>query len=165
MTEGAQASTSELHKFWTKLENEQHELAITIKQVGIGGADAALLRERQAKLLLQINTVVAEMRDAPVRTLEDHLAVLDVAIEHEIDLAADIAFYGPTDFPMISRLLRALAEKAPEFEFNSLRRWLSAPGQFEELMGKKRRASTRSAELEPCNRPTSLASKERPKAG
>ncbi len=93
------------------------------------------MRGRQARLLLQINTLVAEIRDAPATTIEDFLALLDVAFEHELDLAADMAFYGPTEYPMITRLLRALAHKAPEFEFNSLRRWLSSPGQFEQLMG------------------------------
>ena len=77
---------------------------------------------------------MAEIREAPATTLHDHLALLDVAIEHEIDLAADIAFYGATDFPMITRLLRALARTVPGFEFNSLRRSLSSPGQFEQVM-------------------------------
>ena len=36
---------------------------------------------------------------------------------------------------MTSRLLCALAGTVPGFEFNSLRRWLSLPGQFEQLMG------------------------------
>jgi hypothetical protein len=36
---------------------------------------------------------------------------------------------------MTARLLRALAGLAPAFEFNSLRRWPSLPGQFEQLMG------------------------------
>jgi hypothetical protein len=85
--------------------------------------------------LLHISAVVAEIRKAPATTLLDHLALLDVAIEHEIDLAADIAYYGTGDFPMITRLLRALARTVPGFEFNSLRRWLSSPGQFEQLMG------------------------------
>jgi hypothetical protein len=53
--------------------------------------------------------------------------LLDVAIEHEIDLAADMAYYGPHDFPLMVRLLQGLAELAPGFEFNSLRRWLSLP--------------------------------------
>jgi hypothetical protein len=35
---------------------------------------------------------------------------------------------------MITRLLRALARTVPGFEFNSLRRSLSSPGQFEQLM-------------------------------
>jgi hypothetical protein len=35
---------------------------------------------------------------------------------------------------MITRLLRALARTVPGFEFNSLRRSLSLPGQFERLM-------------------------------
>ena len=87
------------------------------------------------RLLLQINALVYEIRDAPATTTEDFLALLDVAIEHELDLAPDIAFYGPADYPIIARLLRAVARMAPGFEFNSLRRWLSSPGQFEQLMG------------------------------
>ena len=93
-----------------------------------------LLRDQEGRLLLDISAVVAEIRQAPATTLLDHLALLDVAIEHEIDLAADIAYYGARDFPMITRLLRALARTVPGFEFNSLRRWLSSPGQFEQLM-------------------------------
>jgi hypothetical protein len=62
------------------------------------------------------------------------IALLDVALEHELDLASDIAFYGPSDYPMTARLLRSLAHKVTGFEFNSLRRWLSS-GQFEQLMG------------------------------
>jgi len=93
------------------------------------------MRQRQARLLSEISALVAEIRDAPAATTEDFVALLDVALEHELDLAPDIAFYGPADYPMITRLLRALARMVPEFEFNSLRRWLSSPGQFEQLMG------------------------------
>ena len=100
-------SISELHKRWAKLENEHHELAGRIKGAQLGGADLALLRDKQAKLLLDINAVVAEIRGAPASTVEDYLALLDVAIEHEIDLVADIAFYGREDYPMIARLLRS----------------------------------------------------------
>jgi len=35
---------------------------------------------------------------------------------------------------MITRLLRALARTVPGFEFNSPRRAMSSPGQFDELM-------------------------------
>jgi hypothetical protein len=97
------------------------------------------MRTKQAQLLLDINAVVADIRDAPARCLADYLALLDVAIEHEIDLAADIAYYGPQDYPMIMRLLQGLAEQAPGFEFNSLRRWLSLPGQLEPAKGKTAR--------------------------
>lgn len=93
------------------------------------------MRERQSELLLEICSLVAEIRDAPATTAEDFIALLDVALEHELDLAGDIALYGPNDYPMTARLLRALARTVPGFEFNSLRRWLSAPGQFEQLMG------------------------------
>ena len=134
MTQGARATTSELHERWASLENECHRLAAIVEEARNRGADVTLLLDRQARLLLHISAVVAEIRDAPATTLRDHLALLDVAIEHEIDLAADIAFYGASDFPMITRLLRALARTAPGFEFNSLRRSLSSPGQFEQLM-------------------------------
>ncbi len=134
MTQGAHATISELHELWANLENECHQLAIIIEEAGDGGADVKLLRDRQARLLLHISAVVAEIREAPATTLRDHLALLDVAIEHEIDLAAEIACYGASDFPMIMRLLRALARTVPGFEFNSLRRSLSSPGQFDQLM-------------------------------
>jgi hypothetical protein len=135
VSESPQPSTSVLHKQWVKLENEHHQLAVEIDAARARGVDLKLMRKGQARLLLQINALVAEIRDAPATTTEDFLALLDVALEHELDLASDIAFYGPADYPMITRLLRALARMAPEFEFNSLRRWLSSPGQFEQLMG------------------------------
>jgi hypothetical protein len=133
--ESSQPSTSVLHEQWVKLENEHHQLAVEIDSARARGADLEPIREGQARLLLQIDALVAEIRDAPATTTEDLLALLDIALEHELDLASDIAFYGPADYPMITRLLRALARMVPEFEFNSLQRWLSSPGQFEQLMG------------------------------
>jgi hypothetical protein len=116
-----------------KLESEHHELAMAIERAG--GADLTAMRERQARLLSKIDAVVEAIRHASGTTIEDFIALLDVALEHELDLACDIAFYGPTDYPMTARLLRALTCKVPGFEFNSLRRWLSLPGQYEQLMG------------------------------
>ena len=58
----------------------------------------APMRERQARLLLEINSLVAEIRDASATTIEDFLALLDVALEHELDLAPEIA---STDQPTI----------------------------------------------------------------
>ena len=135
MTERAGASISALHKQWTKLEDEHHELATAIAEARSEGTDVAPMRQRQIQLLLEITSIVAEIRVAPATTTEDFIALLDVALEHELDLASDIAYYGPSDYPMIARLLSALAGSVPGFEFNSLRRWLSLPGQFEQLMG------------------------------
>ena len=126
------SSISGLHRRWAELENEHHELARTIAVSGIGSADLASLRERQARLLLEIEDLTAEIRCASPTTTEDIFALLDVVLEHETDLACDIATYGPIDYPMIAQLLRAAARLVPGFEFNSLRRWLS-PAQFEEL--------------------------------
>ena len=134
MTECSHSSTSVLHKQWARLENEHHELAIAIDAARAKKADVALMRKRQESLLLEISSLVAKIQNAPATTIEDFLALLDVALEHEIDLACDIAFYGPPDFPMIRRLLRFLVHQVPGFEFNSLRRWLSSD-QLEELIG------------------------------
>jgi hypothetical protein len=134
VTESPDSSASVLHKQWAKLEDEHHELAIAIDAAQARSANLAPMRERQARLLLEISSLVGEIRDAPATTTEDFLGLLDVALEHELDLAGDIAFYGPADYPIITRLLRVLAYKAPSFEFNSLRRWLST-GEFEQLMG------------------------------
>jgi hypothetical protein len=70
-----------LHKQWAKLENEHHELAIAIDAAQARRADLAPMRERQARLLLEINSLVAEIRDAPATTTEDFIALLDVALE------------------------------------------------------------------------------------
>jgi hypothetical protein len=118
-----QPSAAELHKQWVKLENEQHQLAAAIERAKLDGRDPEPLRQQQAKMLLKINTLVNAIQHAP-----------DVALEHELDLASDIAFYGLGDYPMTARLLRELAQRAPGFEFNSLRRWLSS-SQFQELTG------------------------------
>jgi hypothetical protein len=135
VTERPHLSISTLHKQWAKLEDEHHRLAIAINEARAEGTDPAPMRQRQIELLLEITSIVAEIRDAPATTTEDFIALLDVALEHELDLACDIAHYGPSDYPMIARLLCALAGAVPGFEFNSLRRWQSLPGQFEQLMG------------------------------
>lgn len=135
MTERSGVSISALHKQWTKLEDEHHQLATVIAEARSEGTDVAPMRQRQIQLLLEITSIVAEIREAPATTTEDFIALLDVALEHELDLASDIAHYGPGDYPMTARLLCALAASVPGFEFNSLRRWLSLPGQFEQLMG------------------------------
>ena len=136
MSEYPHSPTSVLHKRWAKLEDAYHELAIAIDAARAKKADVAQLRERQESLLLEISSLVAKIRNAPATTIEDFLALLDVALEHELDLACEMAFYGPADYPIITRLLRVLAREVPGFEFNSLRRWLSGTDQFEQLMGR-----------------------------
>jgi len=132
MTNRFHPSISALHRRWAKLENEHQELAMAISEVGTGTANAAAVRERRARLLLEIEALTAEIRRASPTTLEDFVALLDIALEHETDLACDIADYDPIDYPITVRLLRAAARLVPGFEFNSLRRWLS-PEQFEEV--------------------------------
>ena len=134
MTKPSGFSISALHKQWTKLEDEHDQLAKAIAEARGDGTEVVSMRQRQIQLLLEITSIVAEIREAPATTTEDFVALLDVALDHELDLASDIAYYGPSDYPMTARLLCALAGTVPGFEFNSLRRWLSLPGQFEQLM-------------------------------
>ena len=91
MTERPRSSISTLHKKWAKLEDEHHQLAIAINEARTAGTDLAPMRQRQIELLLEITSIVAEIRDAPATTTEDFIALLDVALEHELDLASDIA--------------------------------------------------------------------------
>ena len=136
MTESLDSSASVLHKQWAKLEDEHHELAIAIDAARTKKAEVAQMRERQRSLLLKITSLVGKIQNAPATTIEDVVALLDVAFEHELDLACDLAFYGPADYPIITRLVRVLAHEIPGFEFNSLRRWLSLSGQSEQLVGR-----------------------------
>jgi hypothetical protein len=136
MTESLASSASALHKQWAKLEDEHHELAIAIDAARTKKAEAAQMRERQRSLLLEITSLVGKIQNAPATTIEDFVALLDVAFEHELDLACDLAFYGPADYPIITRLLRVLAREIPGFEFNSLRRWFSLSGHSEQLVGR-----------------------------
>jgi len=159
----SQSSIVALHERWTELEDEHHQIAAAIGRAQNIGAELGLMRDQQAELLLEISSVVAEIRDAPMTTVEDFAALLDVALEHELDLAGDIASWGPDDYPMTARLLRALSRMVPGFEFNSLRRWLSSPGQFEQLMGTANAIDTprtadrpRAANLESSQDPESL---------
>ena len=132
MINRSHSSISALHRRWAELENEHHDLAMAIAEVGIESADLVPMRDRQARLVLEIEALTAEIRRASPTTMEDIVALLDVVLEHETDLAGDIGDYGPIDYPMTARLLRAAARLVPGFEFNSLRRWLS-PAQFAEV--------------------------------
>ena len=87
MTECSPSSASVLHKQWIKLENEHHKLALQIDAAQAKKANVALMRKRQESLLLEISPLVAEIRNAPATTIEDCLALLDVALEHELDLS------------------------------------------------------------------------------
>jgi hypothetical protein len=113
MTESLDSSASALHKQWAKLEDEHHELAIAIDAARTKKAEVAQMRERQRSLLLKITSLVGKIQNAPATTIEDVVALLDVAFEHELDLACDLAFYGPADYPIITRLVRVLAHEIP----------------------------------------------------
>jgi hypothetical protein len=75
-------SVAELHKQWVKLENEQHQLATAIDSGKVDALDREAARQRQAKLLLEITSLVAAIRDAPATTIEDFIALLDVALHY-----------------------------------------------------------------------------------
>ena len=80
VSERPHVSISALHKQWVKLEDEHHQLAKAIHEDRAAGTDLAPMRQRQIKLLLEITSIVAEIRDAPATTTEDLIALLDVAL-------------------------------------------------------------------------------------
>ena len=90
VSERPHVSISAVHKQWVKLEDEHHQLAIAIDEARTAGADLAPTRQRQIELLLEITAIVAEIRDAPATTTEDFMVLLDVALEHELDLACTL---------------------------------------------------------------------------
>src|ERR1700741_2271470 len=61
LIEAAYRSISVLHKRWTRLENEHHELEVTMRQPGLGRAALEGLRDRPRGLLLEISGGVAEL--------------------------------------------------------------------------------------------------------
>jgi hypothetical protein len=79
------------------------ELAMAIAERRIGSADLSSMREKQARLPLEIEALTAEIRRASPKTIEDIVALLDVVLEHETDLAYDIANDDPIDYAMIMR--------------------------------------------------------------
>jgi hypothetical protein len=105
---------------------------MTIAEVGIESADVASMRERQPRLLLDIEALTAEIRRASPTTMEDIVALLDLVLEHETDLVCDIANDGPIDYPMTVQLLRAAARLVPVSNLTRLGGG-SRPPQFEEL--------------------------------
>ena len=80
VTERPHVPISAVHKQWVKLEDEHHQLAKAIHEDRAAGTDLAPMRQRQIKLLLEITSIVAEIRDAPATTTEDFIALLDVAL-------------------------------------------------------------------------------------
>ena len=63
---------------------------MAIAERRIGSAELSSMRERQARLLLEIEALTAEIRRASPKTIEDIVALLDVVLEHDTDLAERI---------------------------------------------------------------------------
>jgi hypothetical protein len=74
-----------------ELEDEHHQLAIAIDEARTAGTNLATMQQRQTELLLEITSIVAEIRDTPAATTNDSLALLDVGL----DLACDICLLWP----------------------------------------------------------------------
>src|SRR5215472_15636309 len=103
MIKPAESSISVLHQRWAKLEGKHCELALALVEVETESACLASMRERQATLLLEIEALKAEIRRRSPTSIEDILALLDIVLEHETDLAGDIAEVGLMDYPMTAQ--------------------------------------------------------------
>jgi chorismate mutase len=119
-------SIAELHRRCLALENERRSLAVAIGECRIGGLpEYRRLSEREARVIRQIGEILDLMQSVPVRNIDDIAALLDLALDIELDPPPPDLIVR--DRPWTLRLVRALRSLAPSVEMSWLRR-LSPPG-------------------------------------
>jgi hypothetical protein len=129
----------ELHRQWAQLAAARDALAIEIdeatrprepagderaQQSARPGAVPGLRAELE-RTETQIDKVIGRMLRIPIATVEDVAVVLDLAMDYEIPVTADVE--------IAAHLVRSLMRLAPGFEFTSPRRDLP-PDQLAALL-------------------------------
>jgi hypothetical protein len=119
-------SVADLHRRCIALEDERRCLADEIVRHRTAvTAESRRLMEREAAVIREIGSMLDRMQTAPVTTIDDIAAL--------VDLVLDIEFEAPSpdlilnDRPWTLRLVRALRRLAPDVEMSWLRRQ-SPPG-------------------------------------
>ena len=119
-------SFADLHRRCIALEDERRCLADDIAERRAAvTAECRPLIEREAAVIREIGSMLDRMQTAPVTTVDDIAAL--------VDLVLDIEFNAPSpdlilnDRPWTLRLVRALRRLAPDVEMSWLRRQ-SPPG-------------------------------------
>jgi hypothetical protein len=122
----ARLSVADLHRQCVALEDERRCLAGEIAERRASGtAECGRLIERERAVIREISSMLDRMRTAPVRSVDDIAALVDLALDIELDAPAPDLI--PHDWPWTLRLLQALRSLAPEVEMSWLRRQ-SPPG-------------------------------------
>lgn len=119
-------SIAELHRRCIALEPERRCLAVEIERRRIGGmAEYRHLTEREREVIREIDGILAWIRVVPVQNIEDIAALLDLALDIELD--APPPDLNLQDRPWTLLLARGLRSLASGVEMSWLRR-LSPPG-------------------------------------
>jgi hypothetical protein len=114
-------SVADLHRRCVALEDERRCLAAEIAERGGGGtAECRRLIERERAVIREIGSMLDRMQTAPVQSIDDIAALVDIALDIEFDAPSpDLILH---ERPWTLRLLHALRCLAPDVEMSWLRR-------------------------------------------
>ena len=119
-------SVADLHRRCIALEDERRCLADEIVECRAAvTAGCQRLIEREAAVIREISSMLDRMQTAPVTTIDDIAALVDVVLDIEFDAPSPDLILN--ERPWTLRLLRALRRLAPDVEMSWLRRQ-SPPG-------------------------------------
>jgi hypothetical protein len=119
-------SVADLHRRCIALEDERRFLADEILERSVAAtAECRRLIEREAAVIREIGSMLDRMQAAPVTTIDDIAALVDLVLDIEFDAPSPDLILN--DRPWTLRLVRALRRLAPEVEMSWLRRQ-SPPG-------------------------------------
>jgi len=119
-------SVADLHRRCIALEDERRCLADEIVECRAAvTAECQRLIEREAAVIREISSMLDRMQTAPVTTIDDIAALVDLVLDIEFDAPSPDLILN--ERPWTLRLLRALRRLAPDVEMSWLRRQ-SPPG-------------------------------------
>jgi len=119
-------SVADLHRRCIALEDERRCLADEIvERRAAVTAERQRLIAREAAVIREIGSMLDRMQTAPVTTIDDIAALVDLVLDIEFDAPSPDLILN--ERPWTLRLLRALRRLAPDVEMSWLRRQ-SPPG-------------------------------------
>ena len=119
-------SVADLHRRCIALEDERRCLADEIvERRAAVTTECRRLIEREAAVIREIGSMLDRMQTAPVTTIDDIAALVDLVLDIEFDTPSPDVILN--DRPWTLRLVRALRRLAPDVEMSWLRRQ-SPPG-------------------------------------
>lgn len=114
-------SVADLHRRCIALEDERRSLADEIvERRAAVTAGCQRLIEREAAVIREISCMLDRMQTAPVTTIDDIAALVDLVLDIEFDAPSPDLILN--ERPWTLHLLRALRRLAPDVEMSWLRR-------------------------------------------